>query len=76
MEQEMEILIRYGEADFNERLHLFLQFPELRGAFQEIEFKNLAAQMAFRSLGRQPNKGKRSRLPIAPQSNYRHKNML
>ncbi len=44
MKQKLDILIAYGEADINERLHLFLQFPDLRNAFQEIERKNAAAQ--------------------------------
>jgi hypothetical protein len=50
MEQEIDILIQYGEADINKKLHLFLQFPDLRGAFQEIERKDLAAQMESRFL--------------------------
>lgn len=53
MEEEIEILARYGEADFSKRLHLFLQFPELRWAFQEIE---------IRHLGGEHHKPKRSRL--------------
>jgi len=44
MGQEIDILIQYGEADINKKLHLFLQFPDLRNAFQEIERKNAAAQ--------------------------------
>jgi hypothetical protein len=44
MEREIDILIQYGEADINEKLHLFLQFPDLRNAFQEIERKNATAQ--------------------------------
>jgi hypothetical protein len=44
MEQEIDILIQYGEADINKKLHLFLQFPDLRNAFQEIDRKNAAAQ--------------------------------
>jgi hypothetical protein len=44
MEQEIDILIEYGEADINKKLHLFLQFPDWRNAFQEIERKNAAAQ--------------------------------
>jgi hypothetical protein len=44
MEQEIGILIQYGEADINKKLHLFLQFPDLRNAFQEIERKNATAQ--------------------------------
>ena len=58
MEKKIEILTRYGEADMKKRLYLFLQFPDLRGAFQEIERKDLAAQMASRSLCEEHNKGK------------------
>jgi hypothetical protein len=53
MEEEIEILTRYGKAGFSKRLHLFLQFPGLRWAFQEVE---------LRHLGGEHNKGKRSRL--------------
>ena len=62
MEEKIEILIRYGEADPNRRLHFFLEFPDLRSAFQEIERNDLAAQMASRSLCGWHNKGKRSHL--------------
>ena len=37
-----EILKRYTEARIGERLHFFLQFPDLRGSFQEIDRKDLA----------------------------------
>ena len=37
MEQAREILRQYAQADFSKRIYLFLQFPGLRGAFQEIE---------------------------------------
>jgi hypothetical protein len=37
-----EILKRYTEARIGERLHLFLQFPDLRESFQEIDRKDLA----------------------------------
>jgi len=37
MERAKEILIQYAQADFYERMHLFLQFPELRDVFGEIE---------------------------------------
>ena len=50
MEQKMDILIQYGEADINKKLHLFLQFPDLRSGFQEIDRKNLAFQTGFKSL--------------------------
>ena len=50
MEKEIDILIQYGEADINKKLHLFLQFPDLRSGFQEIERKNLAFQTGFKSL--------------------------
>jgi len=60
MEKEIEILIQYAQADSFKRLHLFLQFPDLRGAFQEIERKDLAAQTAASS--KQYSKEKCSRL--------------
>lgn len=49
MEQKMDTLIQYGKADRGKRLHLFLQFPDLRRGFQEIERKQLAAQTGSRS---------------------------
>jgi len=52
MEKKIEILTRYGEADMEKRLYLFLQFPDLRWAFQEIELRDLGEH----------NKGKHSRL--------------
>jgi hypothetical protein len=57
MEQKIELLLQYEEADFNKRLHLFLGFPEMRWAFQEIERKDLVAQMASKSLGEEHKKG-------------------
>ena len=48
--QKMDILIQYGEADINKKLHLFLQFPDLRSGFQEIERKGLAVQTGSGSL--------------------------
>ena len=58
MEKDIEILIQYGEADINSRLHLFLQFPGLRGAFQEIDRKDLATQRASPSSIKQHHKRK------------------
>jgi hypothetical protein len=51
-----EILRQYTEARINERLHLFLQFPDLRGSFQEIDRKDLAFQKASISLREEHNK--------------------
>ena len=45
MRQELETLLLYGEADSNKKLHLFLQYPDLRNAFQEIDRKKATAQM-------------------------------
>jgi hypothetical protein len=39
MERVREILIQYAEAEFSQRIYLFLQFPGLRDVFQEIERK-------------------------------------
>jgi hypothetical protein len=62
MEEKIEILIQYGKADLDERLNLFLRFPDLRWAFQEMELKDLVAQRASKSLGEQNKKGKWFRL--------------
>jgi hypothetical protein len=61
MEQKIEVLLQYEEADFNERLHLFLGFPDMRWAFQEIERKDLVAQMPSESSSEEHKKGKYSR---------------
>ncbi len=37
MEKEEKILIKYVEADFCQRVYMFLQFPDLRKDFQKIE---------------------------------------
>ena len=55
-----EILRQYTEARINERLHLFLQFPDLRRSFQEIDCKDLAYQEAPISLREEHNKAKYS----------------
>jgi len=44
-ERDLEVLIQYGKADANKRLHLFLQFVHLRPAFQQIERKYSACQI-------------------------------
>jgi len=55
-----EILKRYTEARINERLHLFLQFPDLRESFQEIDRKNLAYHKVSRSSREEHDKAKYS----------------
>jgi hypothetical protein len=37
MERVSEILIQYVQADFSQRIYLFLQFPDLRSVFKKIE---------------------------------------
>lgn len=39
MKKETKILIQYTRAGFSKRMHLFLQFPDLRNVFQDIERK-------------------------------------
>ncbi len=41
-----KMLVQYARADSFMRMHLFLQFPDLRHSFQEIDRKDLAAQKA------------------------------
>jgi hypothetical protein len=57
MEQEIEILIQYEKADFNKRLYLFLEFPDLRRSFQEMDIKHWVGQRASKSLGKQHKMG-------------------
>ena len=61
MEQEIDILMEYGEADMDKRLHLFLQFPDLRRGFQKIERRHLAAQTESESLREEDIKEKSAR---------------
>ena len=61
MEKEIEILMQYAQAGFSERMDLFLQSPDLRSAFQEMDRKELAAQRAALSSAKQHNKEKCSR---------------
>jgi len=55
-----EILKRYTEARIGERLHLFLQFPDLRESFQEIDRKDLAYHKVSLSLREEHDKAKYS----------------
>ena len=55
-----EILKRYTEARIGERLHLFLQFPDLRRSFQEIDRKDLAYHKVSPSLREEHDKAKYS----------------
>jgi hypothetical protein len=47
MKEEIDFLTRYREADENERLHLFLQYPELRISFQEIDLEEYAVNRDY-----------------------------
>jgi hypothetical protein len=71
MEQEIDILIEYGEADMNKRLHFFLQFPDLRKGFQEIERKELSPQLESASLREEHIKEKCARSPSFLGGAYR-----
>ncbi len=47
MKKEEEIFIKYVQADFCQRVYMFLQFPDLRDAFQEIERSKLRCPNGF-----------------------------
>jgi hypothetical protein len=47
MKKEAEILIQYARGDFSKRMYMFLQFPDLRDAFQEIERKRFRCPDGF-----------------------------
>ena len=51
MKKEAEILKQYARADFSKRMDLFLQFPNLRDTFQEIERKRLCCSKGFPVFG-------------------------
>ena len=53
-----EILKQYAEGCMDERLHLFLQFPDLRRSFQEIDRKDLVFQKRSMSLREASNREK------------------
>ncbi len=55
-----EILKRYTEACIGERLHLFLQFPDLRKSLQEIDRKDLGYRKTSPSLREGHGKAKHS----------------
>jgi hypothetical protein len=40
-----KIIAEYGDADFNRRLHMYLQFPRLRSEFILIDQRNLNAEL-------------------------------
>jgi len=49
-----EILRQYTEVRMNERLDFFLQYPELRRPFQEIDRKEMCQSLGHCCLGSQP----------------------
>ena len=48
MEKEEKILIKYAQANLCERVYMFLQFPDLREDFQEIDRRYSAPQTGCR----------------------------
>ena len=47
MKEDIWIEARYRGADADQRLYLFLQFPELRISFQEIDLEEYAANRDY-----------------------------
>ena len=50
MKEEIDFLAGYREADENERLYLFLQYPELRISFQEIDLEEYFINQVYISI--------------------------
>jgi len=50
MKEEKEIVARYREADENERIYLFLQYPELRISFQGFDLEEYFINWAYISI--------------------------
>ena len=40
-----KIIAEYGDADFNRRLHMYLQIPRLRSEFISIDQRDLKAEL-------------------------------
>lgn len=57
---EMDILKEYEAGNLNKRLNLFLQFPELRSGFIELDFQNETPWL------KQPSKKRMSRRRLKP----------
>jgi hypothetical protein len=72
MEQAREILIQYAQADFFKRIYLFLQFPGLRDAFQEIERIILSRAKSLPIFDCTTEKTEIFWASLVPQSNYRY----
>ena len=75
MEQAREILIRYAQADFSKRIHLFLQFPGLRDTFQEIERTIFSCSRGFPILNCTAEQREIFCATIVPQPDQRDKEM-
>lgn len=58
MKKEAEILMKYAQADFAKRMYLFLQYPDLRAAFQQIEHCKFRCPNGFSFSTEQQNKEK------------------
>lgn len=71
MERGIEILIQYAQADFPQRIYLFLQFPDLRDAFQEIERTSFCCSRSFPVFGCKAEQGEMFWASIIPQPNHR-----
>ena len=70
MKKEAEILIEYVQADFSKRMFLFLQNPDLRDAFQEIERNKLRCPNGYSYSTEQQSREKCFRNPSLPIGTY------
>ncbi|MBA4394481.1 MAG: hypothetical protein C0407_13090 [Desulfobacca sp.] len=58
MREKMEIIREYEQNGFCERMHLFLQFRDLRDVFQEMEHKESEARKRMVASAEEPTKRK------------------
>lgn len=70
MKKEAEILIKYVQADFCKRMYMFLQFPDLRDVFQEIERSKFRCPTGFSYSTEERSKEKCFRNPSLPIGAY------
>jgi hypothetical protein len=76
MEHAKKILIQYAQADFSKRLNLYLQFPGLRDAFQELERAIVSCPMGFPLFICTERHGEMFCATLIPQLNQRNIEML
>lgn len=65
-----QIKAEYRAADFNRRLHLYLQFPPLRSKFLDIDQSELNDQRFGHAAGHRPSLAARLSILLSTTAGY------